>query len=163
MFSRMEAKIREATRTLELLGYAAERISSREFSDYMTGETPTGDTITLEDVLKSEFFMLHEVAEICELKKMNVPIDKNTVMKLYPKVYEAHLTALDLELTYALDKKDFERFKRRFSDFSSQLDDPYLPPEFSHLKEELAPRHKAMIKKFSKRLQKSLSSVFKKT
>lgn len=108
MFSRIEAKIQETTRTLKQLRYASEFVSPREFYDYMTGETPTGDVITLNDVLQNEFFMVHEVVEICELKKMNVPIDQHTVMRFYPKVYEAHLTALDLELTYALDKKDYE-------------------------------------------------------
>ena len=155
MFRTIEAKVRETKRTLKQLGYSSEPISPKEFSDYMTGETPTGDVITLDDVLRSEFFMVHEVVEICELKRMNVPIDKHTVMRFYPKVYEAHLTALDLELTYALNKKDFDWFKRRFDNFLSQLDDPYLPPEFGHLKKKLAPRCRSIVEKFSKRIPKT--------
>lgn len=79
----------------------------------MTGETPTDDTITLEDVLCNEFLMMHEVVEISELKKVNVPINKQTIVKFYPQVYAAHFTALDYELTYALNKKDYEWLKRR--------------------------------------------------
>jgi hypothetical protein len=152
MLSIVEAKIRETTRTLKQLGYSSKSISPKEFYDYMTGETPTGDAVTLDDVLRNEFFMVHEVVEICELKKMNVPIDKHTIMKFYPKVYEAHLSALDFELTYALNKKAYDWFKQRFNNFLSQLDDPYLPPEFDHLKKELAPRCRSMVEKFSKRL-----------
>jgi hypothetical protein len=64
MLSRIEANIGETTRTLEQLGYASGLISPSEFYDYMTGETPTGDAITLDDVLQSELFMVHEVVEI---------------------------------------------------------------------------------------------------
>jgi len=52
--SRIRVKIREATRTLEQLGYAVVNISAKEFYDYMTGETPTGDKTTLDDVLNGE-------------------------------------------------------------------------------------------------------------
>ena len=119
----------------------------------MEGETPTGDTTTLEDVLQNEFLMLHEVVEISELKKKNVPIDRQTILKFYPEVYMAHFTALDYELTYALEKKNYEWFKRRFRNLRSQLDDPYLPPEFHYLKRESALQVEFMIKKFTKHLR----------
>jgi len=133
---------------LKQLGYDCEYISSREFYDYMTGETPTGDVITLDDVLRNEFLMVHEVVEISELKKMGISITKQTIMNFYPKVYQAHLTAMDYELTHALNKKDYKWFKRRLAGVT--LDDPYLPQEFNYLRQQLAPRCKSIIKKFSK-------------
>jgi len=69
MYSRIARRIREVVEILKGLGYYPEKISSKEFHEYMTGETPAGDTITLEDVLCNEFFMVHEVVEISELKK----------------------------------------------------------------------------------------------
>jgi len=62
--SRIHVKIREATRTLEQLGYAVVNISAMEFYDYMTDETPTGDKTTLDDTLNGKFLMVHEVVEI---------------------------------------------------------------------------------------------------
>lgn len=158
ILNKINERIKEAVKIIEQLGYEIEPISSKEFFNYMTGETPTGDVITLNDVLNNEFLMVHEVVEISELKKMNVPIDKHTVMNFYPKVYEAHFVAIDYELTHALTKREHEWFKRRFvspQDFLSQLDDPYLPPEFKHLKQELAHRCKSIIKKFSKYITKA--------
>lgn len=130
------------------LGYGCGSISPQEFYDYMTGETPTGDTTTLKDVLKNEFLMVHEFVEISELKKMNIPINKWTIMKFYPNVYEAHFTALDYEVTYALNKKGHEWIRKRLKDFASQLDDPYLPLEFNHLKQKMAPKCALIMKKF---------------
>lgn len=153
LFNRINVKIKEATRILKQLGYESENISAREFYDYMTGETPTGDTVTLYDVLRNEFFMIHEVVEISELKRMGISINKQTIMRYYPKVYEAHITAMDYELTHALNKKDYEWFKRRFVSpeiFLSQLNDPYLPPEYNYLPQQLTPKCKSIIKKFSK-------------
>ena len=115
MFSRIDTKIKEATRTLKQLGYETEHISPKEFYDYMTGETPTGDVITLNGVLCNEFLMVHEVVEISELKKMDTPISKQTVMSFYPRVYEAHFTAMDFELTHALYRKDYGWLRRRLA------------------------------------------------
>jgi len=84
---------------------------------------------------------------------MNVPISQGTVMSFYPKVYEAHFTAMNFELTLALNKKDYKWLKRRFvssKDFLSQLDDPYLSPEFGYLRKKLAPKSKATARKFLK-------------
>ena len=152
MFSKIDTKIKETTRTLEQLGYESERISPKEFYDYMTGETPTGDVITLNDVLRNEFLMVHEVVEISELKKMAIPISKQTVMVFYPEVYKVHFTAMDYELTHALNKKDYGWLKRRLTHAEDQLEDPYLPQEFNYLRRELAPRWRSVIKKFSKHL-----------
>ena len=152
ILSEIAAKLRKTAEILNKLGYDYESISPKEFYDYMTGETPTGDTTTLENVLNNEFLMVHEIVEISELKKMNTPINKQTVMKFYPNVYEAHFTALDYELTHALNKKEYEWVRKRLKNFASQLDDPYLPSEFNYLKQKLASKYTLMMKKFSKYL-----------
>ena len=45
----------EASKELKERRYTSRHISPREFYDYMTGETPTGDTITILDVLDDEY------------------------------------------------------------------------------------------------------------
>jgi len=152
MYDKITVKIKGAAKILKRLGYDCGAISPKEFYDYMRAETPTGETVTLEDVLQNEFLLVHEVVEISELKKMNVVINKQTIMKFYPYVYEAHFTALDYELSYALNKRDYQWLKQRLKNFQSQLDDPYLPQEFCHLKQKLAPKCKSMMEKFSKYL-----------
>lgn len=61
----------------------------------MEGEAPTSDAVTLDDVLHNEFLMPHEVVEISELKKMGVPVNRQTIISFYTQVCEAYLTALD--------------------------------------------------------------------
>jgi ubiquinone/menaquinone biosynthesis C-methylase UbiE len=154
---RIEARIREATKILKGLDYDCCSVSPQEFSDYMTGETPTGDPVTLYDVLGRESLMVHEVAETSELKKMKVPINKQTVIMHYPKIYEAHITALDYELAYFLKKGDIESIKRILSNqhFHENLEDPYLPQECHYLRKELEPRFTSMVAKYSSITQNS--------
>jgi hypothetical protein len=148
MLPRIKTKINEARRILKQLGYESESISPKEFYDFMAGETPTGDVITLNDVLCNEFLMVHEVVEISELKKMGIPINKETVMVYYPEVYKAHITAMDFELTHALNRRNYKWLKRRLA--AVTVEDPYLPQEFSYLRQELAPYCKSIIEKLSK-------------
>lgn len=108
------------------------------------GETPTGDIVTLDNILSNEYFMVHEIVEISELKEMGIVIDKQTVMKHYPKVYEAHLTAMDYELTFALNNRDYEWIKERLT--SNSL----LPADgYNHLRGKLTDKRKMIIKKFT--------------
>ncbi len=113
----------------------------------MTGETPTGDTITILDVLDNEYLMIHEVVEINELKKKGVPINKQTVLMIHPN-YETHYTATEYELDYALDKEDFDWLKVRINHAKSWLKDPDMP-------QYLILRCEAIIRKFSKALKNS--------
>jgi len=144
---RINKKLRDAIKILKELGYKSQRVSLKEFYDYMTGETPTGDAITIVDVLGNDFLIIHEIVEISELKKMGIPIHRRTIMTFHPKVYEAHYTAIEYELNYALDKKDYEWLKVRINHAKSWLEDDYLP-------QHLVPRCKAIIKRFSEVLLK---------
>ncbi len=144
IFNRINVKIAETEGKLRTLGYGVEHISAGEFYEYISGETPTGDVVTLDDILSNEHFMLHEIVEISELKKMGITIDKHTVIKHYPKVYEAHLTAMDYELTYALNKGDYEWIKHRLT--SNSL----LPADgYDHLQGKLTDKRKIIMKKFT--------------
>jgi len=48
----------------------------------------------------------------------------------------AHLTAMEYELTYALEKGNLDWFRRRLPLVS--VDEPWLPRGFSHLRQELS-------------------------
>lgn len=141
--NKITIELKNAFRKLKEMDYESEPISPREFYDYMTGETPTGDTITILDVLDNEFLMIHEAVEISELKKHRIPINTQTVMKVHPRVYENHFKATEYELTYALNTKHYEWIRLRMAHAKSWLEDPNLSPS-------LARKCQALIEKFSK-------------
>lgn len=149
MLAEIDEKIRKAKRAIEQLGYVAENISAQEFYDYMTGEIFSEDKTTLRDVLDSEFLMVHELVEMSELKKMGRTINKRVIVES-PKtmIYEAHFTAMEFELNYALFKKDYSWIKTRLEQHKASVleDDPHLP-------EELRPRGNAIFERFSKLLK----------
>lgn len=67
----------------------------------MTGETFTNDQNSLKEVLSSEGLIIHEVVEISELKKKGLKIDQKVIVDS-PKehIYNAHFTAMEIELEY---------------------------------------------------------------
>ncbi len=109
----------------------------------MTGKTVSGDRITLEEVLRSEFLMVHEVVEISELKKKGVVIDDMTVVNCHSKtIYEAHLTATEYEIKHAFNKGDLAYVKLRIIHVREWLDD-------ENLLKELIQKLKSIIEKLS--------------
>jgi len=146
---RIALKLKEATKKLREMDYESQRISPREFFDYMTGETPTGDIITIVDVLENVFLMIYEVVEISELKKLGISINKRTVMMTFPNpINEAHYTAIQYELDYALSSKNYDWSKIRMKHSKFWLEDKDLP-------QHLIAGYKALIEKFSKTLESS--------
>ncbi|UCE29157.1 MAG: hypothetical protein JSV85_07910 [Candidatus Bathyarchaeota archaeon] len=141
-------ELEEAFGKLKRMEYVCHSISPREFYDYMTGETLTGDTITIVDVLDNEFLMIHEAVEISELKRQGIPINKQTVMTSRPRVYESHYKATDYELEYALSKGNHGWLKTRVAHAKSRLEDLDMPPH-------LIKKCQALITKFSKAQQRS--------
>jgi len=101
--------------------YTCDGVSYNELCSYLTGETPTSDIIDFESVIGNEYYFIHEIIEICELKKRGIAINEETVTKYYPEVYEAHIEALDKELNYALIKNDLEWIKDRVTTAYKQL------------------------------------------
>lgn len=150
MLAEIDAKIKKAENALKQLGYVAEKVSAKEFHDYMTGEIFSEDKTTLRDVLDSGFLMVHELVEMSELKKMGRTINKRTIMES-PKtmIYEAHFTAIEYELNYALLKREYSWIGTRLEQHKLVLvDDPHLP-------EELKPRGNAILERFRKLIRKS--------
>lgn len=143
MLEEIGEKIGEATLLLEGLGYDCLRINPEELFNYLAGETPTGDRTTLPEILSNEYLMIHELVEICELKKMGAPIDRHTVTNYHPVVYEAHLVAAYWELRYALKMRDYAWMRKRLEDARSWERDELLP-------EHLRPRCRELLAEYSK-------------
>lgn len=103
MLAEIDAKMKNTKKALKQLNYVAEKVSAKEFHDYMTREIFSENVITLREVLDSEFLMTHELVEISELKKTGRAINKRTIVES-PKtmIYEAHFTAIEHEFNFAL-------------------------------------------------------------
>ena len=145
MLVEIETKIRKVEEALKKIHYSQEQISAKEFHDYMTGETFSGDTTTISDVLGSEFLMVHELVEMSELKKMGIEINERTLMESpKPMIYTAHFTAMEQELNYAFLKKGFSWIKTRLQQHKTSVleNDPHLP-------EELRPKAEEILAKFT--------------
>jgi hypothetical protein len=146
MLSGIENKIEATKKALRSFGYVVKEDSAQEFYDFMTGEIFSEDKSTLDDVLGNEYLMVHELVEINELKKMGRTIDKRVIVDS-PKtvIYDAHLTAMETELNYALYKRDYFWVKVRLRQHKESVleDDPNLP-------EEMRPRAEKLFEKFIK-------------
>ena len=125
----IEYRLGQVYELLDELEYQLNKCTSREFYDYMTGETYTGDKVTLLDVIGNEYLLLHEAYEISELKKLGVEIGVNTLMEApKEKIYEAHLNAMEFELNYALLLEDYYWLKHRLGYHEKVVnDDPWMP------------------------------------
>jgi hypothetical protein len=66
-----------------------------------------------------------------------------------PVIYDAHLTAMETELNYALNKRDYYWAKMRLRQYKESVidDDPNLP-------EEMRPRAEEIFEKFRKAVQR---------
>jgi len=159
MLPEIESKIESAGKALSSIGYTVKEVSPQEFYDFMTGEIFSKDTTALDDVLRNEYLMIHELVEISELKKMGRTISKQVIVNL-PKtvIYDVHCTAIERELEYALHKKDLAWVKNRLRQHKESVleGDPNLP-------EEIKPRAEAIFKKFRKALPHMTDERLKKS
>jgi hypothetical protein len=114
---------------LEEPGQRFTECTAREFYDYLTGETFTGDKTTLTDILGSPYLMVHEVVETSELKKLGVPIDVETVMKVSREnLYSSHFKAMVKEIEFALSRGDVQWVQTRVRHhFNVLTGDGFLP------------------------------------
>jgi hypothetical protein len=154
MLNEIDAKIGKAKEALKQFGYDRIDVSAREFYDWMTGEIFSDDPTTLRDVLGDEYIMIHELVEISELKKMGRTIDKRVIADS-PRtaVYDAHLTAMETELKYALHKCDTYWAKIRLRQHKESVldDDPNLPEELRPRAEEIYEKYRRLPKQASER------------
>ncbi len=121
----VQEKLAEAEHLLELVDYK-NLTSVDDILLYYSADTFYED-LSLEQVLKNIFLVVHELVEISEIKKMNLQLTKNVILKNPSKIYKAHLIATEKELKIAFLVDNIEHIKRRRKDVEDWLSDPYLP------------------------------------
>lgn len=98
--------------------------------EYFSGDTPTGDKTTLDDVLSNRWLLLHEIIELRHLKLKGIKITRDVLWERYEDVLDAHFAATAIELKLALRHNDREWIASRVGLILSWLDDPEMPEKF---------------------------------
>ncbi|MEM2929904.1 MAG: hypothetical protein QW797_03470 [Thermoproteota archaeon] len=62
------------------------------------GETFSGNTVTLKEVLGNEYLPIHELVKTSELKKKSLGNGKHVIIDSKIVIYNTHLTAIETEL-----------------------------------------------------------------
>lgn len=125
----IERKIIEVYLFLNENNFFPLKITANELLDYFKGDTPSGDTITLEMVLDSKWLLIHEIVELSELKKEGFEINSDILFTNPKEVFEAHLIATEWEIHFANKENDHQWIKRRRKDIQNWLDDSSLNEE----------------------------------
>ena len=94
-----------------------------ELTAWFEAETPYDD-VSLEEVLKNPYLVVHELVEIEEVRRKGLVIGKRTIVDNLEKVDEAHLVATRLELECAYAQGDSGHIRSRIPDIVAWLDDP---------------------------------------
>ncbi|MCE7737581.1 MAG: hypothetical protein GPJ54_22010 [Candidatus Heimdallarchaeota archaeon] len=106
---------------------AYQNVAVEELISYFDGPAPSGDTTTLSDILENQWLFIHELIELSELKKMNLPIS-HRLFKTHPnEVDVAHITATEYELKFAAEGNDYNWISLRMKDVNSWLEDETMP------------------------------------
>ena len=66
-------------------------VSLRELLIYLRAPSYEEDSIKLDDILSNELLLLHEIAEICLLKRMGYTISSYITIEAYLNTYHAPL------------------------------------------------------------------------
>ncbi len=102
-------------------------VTPQELLEYFSGETPTGDTTTINDVLLHPWLLLHEIAELKHLKFRGFVISRKLVWDNYLDVLEAHIAATAVELKIATMHGDYVWVSKRVKLIPLWLEDPAMP------------------------------------
>jgi len=83
--------------------------------------------LSLDQVLRKPLLIVHEIAELAEVKRMGLPIACDTILKNRSRVYEAHLRAFEVELALAKRVHDLAHIRERLREVENWTTDPLLP------------------------------------
>ncbi|OGD45564.1 hypothetical protein A3K69_08390 [Candidatus Bathyarchaeota archaeon RBG_16_57_9] len=140
----IEYRLGQTSEILEELEYEVAECSADEFYGYISRDAHHGKAVTIRDIIGNEYLMFHEVVEVSELKRLGVPVGEDTHSKgPREKVYEAHLSAMEFELEYALLLEDYYWLKHRLDYHgATTLKDKNLGGELKERAQEIYDHYK---------------------
>ena len=140
----IEYRLGQTSEILEELEYEGAECSADEFYGDISRDAHHGKAVTIRDIIGNEYLMFHEVVEVSELKRLGVPVGEDTHSKgPREKVYEAHLSAMEFELEYALLLEDYYWLKHRLDYHgATTLKDKNLGGELKERAQEIYDHYK---------------------
>jgi hypothetical protein len=139
------ASLRQARKVLRQRGHPC-HTSAREFVRWHHTETPYPNP-TFDEIVSNPFFVVHELVEIEEVRRMGLRMTKDVIVKNPLPIAGAHLRAAEVEFRVAYDLKDVNHLRRRVEDAKAWCEDPVLTPA-------LKKRHEAFREKWTRTLSR---------
>jgi hypothetical protein len=86
--------------------------------------------------------MIHEVAEMSQLKGRGIALTKKAILEHTFETYEAHLVAAEWEFTYAARIGDKSWLELRLCQAECWIEDPHLPTKLRPLYKSFVEQHR---------------------
>lgn len=120
-----EEAFSQARNLLLANGFPCE-VSLKDLDDWFNAQTANPDA-SQDEVFSEPLLVAHEIVEVTEVKRMGLSITKDVILKNPDRVYEAHLSAFEVELELAKDTHNRGHIQARLKDVRSWCEDPFLP------------------------------------
>jgi hypothetical protein len=125
--SDIENALQSAMLALAKLGKTCE-VSAEDIAKWFEADTLYPD-ITLDEVLKDPWLVVHEIVEIDAVKKAGLVLTKDVIITHLAEVDRAHYEAAMIELKIAAKNKDATHLMDRIPDIRNWSKDPHVLPE----------------------------------
>lgn len=125
--SDIENALQSAMQVLARLGRTCD-VSAEDVAKWFEADTMYPD-ITLDEVLKNPWLVVHEIVEIDAVKKAGLVLTKDVIIANPEEVDRAHCEAATVELRIAAKNKDAAHLRDRIPDIRGWSKDPHVLPE----------------------------------
>ncbi len=118
--------LREGRSLLRRHGYPCD-VSMEDFTRWLNTDTPYPNP-SFDEVVSNRFYVVHELAEIAEVRRMGLRITKDVILRHMVEVDHAHEKAADAEfaIAHACGAKGHLKMRRRH--VRAWAVDPMLSP-----------------------------------
>jgi len=123
----IENALQSATQVLRGFGRTCD-VSSEDIAKWFQADTLYPD-ITLDEVLRNPWLVVHEIVEIDAVKRAGLVLTKDVIVTHPEQVDRAHLEAAVVELKIAAKNMDKAHLVDRIPDIRSWSKDPRVFPE----------------------------------
>ena len=125
--SDIENALQSATQVLGRLSRTCD-VSAEDVAKWFEADTLYPD-ITLDEVLKNPWLVIHEMVEIDTVKKAGLVLTKDVMIANPDEVDRAHHETATVELRIAAKCNDAAHLRDRIPDIRSWSKDPHVLPE----------------------------------
>jgi len=124
--SSIENALQSATLALSKIGTTCD-VSAEDIVNWFEADTLYPD-ITLDEVLKNPWLVVHEIVEIDAIKKAGLVLTKDVMIAHQEEVDLAHYEAAKIELRIAAKNRDATHLRDRIPDIRRWSKDPKVLP-----------------------------------